>query len=815
MLNLNEFRNRAYSFADLLNWAALVDEGVVLGKDGSLMTAVRYAGPDLDSSTENDLEALMARANSALSRLDEGWSVHVDVLRRYSSEYPDSPFPDAATRIIDEERKAAYRRQGSHFENDYVMALCFQPSDRTNFLFGMVSDEKGKVEGNSFEAQISRFKDQVADITRPLSGSGWTEMRPMDSEEMLSYLYFCITGQLRPLKLPAIPMYLDALLSPHDFVGGNEPRIGQRHIRVVSVVGLPTESHPGMLDVLSGIPVSYRWNTRFIALSQHQGIAEIKRLQKTWFGQRLSIGDHVRANANAGMTFEDGDAVSMTADASAALQEASNGIVKFGYYTCTVVLSDEDKNKVEAAAVEVVKRLESRVGFAATVEAMNAVEAYLGSLPGHRVQNVRRPIVHTYNLADLLPLTAVFPGRSTNPCPFYPKASPALIYADTAGNTPFRLNIHVGDVGHTTVLGPTGAGKSTLLGLIVAQFFRYPEAQVFLFDKGYSAFVLCQAAGGNHYDILGEGGALSFYPLQGIDEPNELAWATEWVETLFVMQGATVDVAKRKAIHEALVLLSHDTVDRSIGALQSKFSTQEMRDYLQPYCFDGQMGTLLDSRSDALREGRFQVFELEHLMSLGGERADKWVVPVLLYLFRQIEKRLDGRPSLIVLDEAWLMLDHPIFQAKIREWLKVLRKANCAVIFATQSISDVMNSRIKDVILESCPTKIFLPNREATNDYSRKMYEALGMNEKELEVIAHSTPKYHYFYKSTVGKRLISLGLGPVALSFIGASGKQDIARCRQLQVEHGEGWVSEWLKERELADWGEYYEKVRLKAAA
>jgi type IV secretory pathway VirB4 component len=228
------------------------------------------------------------------------------------------------------------------------------------------------------------------------------------------------------------------------------------------------------------------------------------------------------------------------------------------------------------------------------------------------------------------------------------------------------------------------------------------------------------------------------------------------------------------------------TMTHFIGTLQKL----ELREALAPYALGGAMGHLLDADKDGLAEGKFQVFEMDHLMGLG----DKNAVPVLTYLFRRIEKRLNGRPTLLVLDEAWLMLSHPIFREKIREWLKVLRKANCAVVFATQSISDVMNSPIRDVLIESCPTKILLPNPEARQETSRKAYELLGMNDRQMDLIAYATPKRQYYYMSPMGRRLFDLSLGPVALAFVGRSGKKDIAMVRDLQTRFGGAWAAEWM---------------------
>ena len=148
-------------------------------------------------------------------------------------------------------------------------------------------------------------------------------------------------------------------------------------------------------------------------------------------------------------------------------------------------------------------------------------------------------------------------------------------------------------------------------------------------------------------------------------------------------------------------------------------------------------------------------------------------MPVLTYLFRRIEKALDGSPTILVLDEAWIMLGHPVFRAKIREWLKVMRKANCAVILATQSLSDARNSGILDVLTESCPTKIFLPNGSAEDEAQRELYVGMGLNDKQLSIIRNSEPKRDYYIVSPQGRRKVQLGLKPKALAFVGASDKE------------------------------------------
>ena len=194
--------------------------------------------------------------------------------------------------------------------------------------------------------------------------------------------------------------------------------------------------------------------------------------------------------------------------------------------------------------------------------------------------------------------------------------------------------------------------------------------------------------------------------------------------------------------------------------------------------------------------GGLQTFEIEELMNMG----ERSLVPVLTYLFRRIEKRLTGAPSLILLDEAWLMLGHPVFRDKIREWLKVLRKANCAVVLATQSISDAERSGIIDVLKESCPTKVCLPNGGAREPGTREFYERLGFNERQIEIVSSATPKREYYVTSPDGRRLFDMALGPVALAFVGASGREDLKRIIELKATHGQHWPSNWLQTRGIA---------------
>ena len=376
--------------------------------------------------------------------------------------------------------------------------------------------------------------------------------------------------------------------------------------------------------------------------------------------------------------------------------------------------------------------------------------AFLGSLPGHGVENVRRPLINTLNLSDLLPTSTIWTGLANAPCPMYPPLAPALMHCVTHGATPFRLNLHVRDLGHTFMFGPTGAGKSTHLGLIAAQLRRYAGMSIFAFDKGMSMYPLAagiraasKGKSGLHFTVAADDDQLAFCPLQFLETKGDRAWAMEWIDTILTLNGVETTPGQRNEIGNA-ILSMHASGAHTLSEFSVTIQDETIREAIRQYTVDGTMGHLLDAETDGLSLSDFTVFEIEELMNLG----EKFALPVLLYLFRRIERALHGQPAVIILDEAWLMLGHPAFRAKIREWLKVLRKANCLVLMATQSLSDAANSGILDVIVESTATKIFLPNVYARDEDTAALYRRMGLNARQIEILATAIPKRQYYYVS-------------------------------------------------------------------
>lgn len=1152
MINIKEFRSKDLALPDLLNPAILVGESnllnqpcaVLLNKDGSFSAGIRFAGPDRESLSHADIDHLPAVLNQALARLDAGWSVHWSAIRVAADGYvPEEQchFPDRISRLIDTERRLQFEQEGAHFLSRYVAVFTWQtPPDSAVSAGQMFVESTKDHEPDSFDLLLRKFEDTLQSVLGILRTN--FSLTPLDAKGLLTHYHECLTGLVHPVNPPLIPAYLDVVLGHHDFVAGLEPHIDGERIEVVTVTGYPDKTNPLILEDLHNLPFPLRVTTRMVLQDQMGSKKIISSYREKWASSKFTLRDYLSAAMSQGQLRQDrADPYKQALEQETALADGdvSSGAVRLGFFTFTVVLRGTNDRVLEEQ-VRAVQSLLNNAGFVAKRETVNVVEAFLGSLPGHTWENVRRPVLSSMNFADISPKTAVWAGNRECPSDLmkdHGKPAPCLLYAQTTGSTPFRLNLHVSDLGHTMILGPTGchakghpilmadgtirpvedvrigdrimgpdgqprtvqtlhrglsdmyrivpkkgepfvvngdhilslkrghdvpsrareicnisvrdylrkshtfthnhklyrcairefvstqyeaslpirpyllgvilgdgscagqagvsvtnpdkeiaeallreavgdgfsitrrkpnhtqvpifgitggahavlrglgclgksaefksvpalyktgswntrleilaglldtdgslshngfdfisksrqlaedvvfiarslglaaylsesqkscqtfdeprrywrasisgntqivptrvqrkqagarrqkkdvlvtgfhvepagygayygfevdgdhlyldghflahhnSGKSTILALLAAQWLRYRNARVISFDKSRSLFALTAAVGGQHYDLGGEYSKLSFAPLERIDNPSGRVFAEEWLESLAILQGVAVSANERAVIHRAVEGLSQEA-GRSISDVVHLLQDERLKQAISVYQGTGKYGDIVDARQDGLdMEGRFLTFEMDSLPQ--GETAKGIVAPILLYLFHRIESMLDGSPTLLLLDEAWSFLDNPLFLGKIREWLKVLRKKNAVVVFATQSLADLLGNPLLPVLQESCPTKIFLPNRAAKSSTLLPMYQGFGLVDRQIDLVQAATPKREYYVSSPDGQRLVSFAFGPLALAFCAVSDPRDVKRVAELRSQYGDEWQEVWLGER------------------
>jgi type IV secretion system protein TrbE len=358
-----------------------------------------------------------------------------------------------------------------------------------------------------------------------------------------------------------------------------------------------------------------------------------------------------------------------------------------------------------------------------------------------------------------------------------------LFIAKTDDHGLCRFAYDVNGVRNFLTIGPSGFGKTTLLMFAAAKFQKFPNARVFIFEKGYGAFCTTGLMGdGVHLD-LGKDPGLCFQPLVSIDDEAERSWALYWVVDILEQQNIQVNSDIKKEIWDALTILSFTPRNqRTISGLCSVTQSEIIRNGLHNCTINGNLGTLLDSDNERLEFSSWTTFEMGHLL----EYHSKDSISVLSYLIHKLDALFTGDPTVIIIDEGFLFVSNPVFSRIIKDWLKTNRKKNVSIWLSLHNLSDLVQSPIAATLKDSFPTKIFLPNSKLNDASIKELYFDFGLNERQVQIIANAIPQKHYYVQSDLGCRLIDLGIekGSATLALCGSSSKQDITKIRELQQQ-------------------------------
>lgn len=785
---INEFKKRK-KLSDNVSWLALTANGIVLNKNGSYQKTFRYRGFDLISYTEEQIRNLVERANNLMKRIEQNWTIHIEVRRKKANKYIESNFEFLAGKIIDEERKEHFIGNSSEYHvNEYYVTLTYLlPRDIEEkmsdfFIERNISEIINDTSLEEFIKSFNRFLNLFKEI--------FLEVEELTSEETLTYLHSCVSEKDYNIRVPEVPFALNNYLCDTPLLRNLvDLKLGKKYIKPITIIGLPNFTKPCFLDDLNNLPFEYRWVTRFIFLSKLQALKKLEKKYKATLQGKINFLTRV-FNELSGRDPESGkinyDAIRRADEIDAQINLTQGDYLAQGIYTSTIFLSSENRHDLDKK-IEFVEKILENKGFILIKETVNAKESFIGSLPGDIFSNIREPILNTIQFIHLFPITAIWNGEYINK---HLKA-PALLFTETDDTNPFLLNLHVGDVGHTAVVGPTGSGKSVFLAMLYTQFMKYKNAKVFIFDKGASSKVPTYANGGIFYDLGIDD--ISFQPLRALgklddkvlteDEEElekirgniELEWAFDWLIDIFEAENKTLTPSHKEKIWAALELVANSEIEqRTLTTFATFLADPELREALSPYLITGPLGKYFDSNEENLQDSNWNVFEMNQILN-----NRKALVPLLMYLFHKIEVQLTGNPTLLVLDECWAFFDNPVFADKIREWLKVLRRKNTSVIFATQELGDILNSPLFTAVNDACKTKIFLANPNAKTETYIETYKKFSLNEEEIDLIANSTEKKDYFIKTSTGyARKFSLALGKNTLKLVASSRAEELAEA-------------------------------------
>lgn len=635
--------------------------------------------------------------------------------------------------------------------------------------------------------------DPKADLS-PLTQIKWRQCTQghWNYHQGLSFIHQCLTGKRHAIATPTTRCYLDAILATEDFQHSYTPQIGSQYIAAIAIEGLPTRTHEGLLNTLGTLPFTYRFNTRFIYFDTLKSALLLDKYRRYWlqkskglFAQIFNL-EHSRLNQNA---------VDQVAQLDQAKRALDNNEVVFGSYTATLILMDDNLLTLRQKAKQAILAIED-IGLSARIETVNATEAFLGSLPGHYYENIRRPIVSQDVLLDLLPLSVPDNGDMISPNPLYGPQASSLMQVRTTGLSNFYLNLHEQDLGNSLIIGPSGSGKSVLLGELMLNLLRYPNMRIFAFDKGYSFYGLTKALQGTHITFDNSQAALC--PLKSLQSELDLDYACSYVEMLLRLNGVEIQPAERNEIVDCLkILRNRSDKNRTLSDLHILLAARHLKEALAPYTKLRNPHGLLDCDHNIVFNSALTTFECANIF----QASTNFALPVLKQIFHLIAQQFDGRPVAIVLDEAWLMLQDPAFALELITWFKTLRKFNALVILATQSLTDLKQSPHFINLLECAKTRFYLPNYDASTPILRSLYQSLGLEDKEIDLIANMIPKKDYYFAKNEQHIRFNLVLSPAELALLSLAGNKDKALVDQLYSKYGSSFYEHLSSSKIIPD--------------
>lgn len=790
--NLRRKHAIAPAFCDLLEYATLTDNDIIVLKNGALCRIYEFT-PIIDSSTApKELESLRLRCQQVLSKLDGRFSLQFDALRTKEREYQVAfKGSNKAALYFDKKRQYCFIRNPG-FKTSFYLTLCYRGNLQTiRILSSLFTANKAYGKDPKLQTKIilKNFADKCQSTVNALQNICSLKLLSINndtiirSHDALSFIRSCIFMDMLPQAYPKSHLYLDALLSSKDFKGGLCPQIGEKYIACIAIEGLPSESTFLILNSLTHLEHEYRFNTRFICQDKLESALNLERYRRLWKQRRKGIvaqifniqGDNLNADAQAQLE-----------DLKEAQRLLDSGDEIFGKYTAEIIIMNEDFEYLKTLCEKTVKAIEF-LGFGARVETINAIEAYLGSLPGHLNQNLRRNLISSSILGDLLPLGQLHLSESQSPNPLYGPHASSLLQAKALDKNTILVNLHDKDLGNAIVIGPPGTGKSVFLGHLMLNLLRYSDMQIFCFDKGLSFYALNKALNGDIID-LNEKTALC--PFEYLDSAADFNSALEFIETILELHGIKTDGYELQEISDALKIIAvKPDLGRGISSLKLLISSRRIKDVLDEYSSQKLSGGIFDGDNNPDLHKDFTLFECGSLF----DYSQSIQIPVLKHIFNLISRKFDGsHPGAIVIDEAWLMLKDKLCAQEILKWIKTLRKNNAVVILATQSLSDLRHCPIYENLIDCIKTRFFLPNPDALQKPSLDDYQNLGLLEQQIKKIAEGIKKRDVFMQKASAFEGFIPVLSEEELKLLSAASPKDRLSIDNLYKKYGSDFYRE-----------------------
>lgn len=733
-----KYAQREKPVSDFLPYRCHWDGNTILTKNNELLQVIRVNGYSFETADDEDLDIRKNMRNLLFKNLSSGnLTLYFHTIRRRHALIKDDDAykfdptvktPSNFVSYLETEWTKKYSTFES-FSNELYISILYKPDKAgAAILEHFYKQLRQKSDKSAWENDMREMRENLAEITTMVINTFkdfdahllGSKESPFGTQcEILEFLAGLVNcGSFAPVIAPR--MEIDKYIPSQRLFFGNRsmeargPK-GKRYGGIVSVREYGPTTSAGVFDAFLQMPFEFVLTQSFVAANRTVAINKMQLQQ------------------NRMIQAED-KAVSQIAEINEALDMAMSGEIGFGEHHISFLCLDNSLKSLENTLSQVSVEL-ANCGMQPVRERINLEPSYWGQLPGNIDYIVRKSTINTLNLAGFASMHNYPIGQIDNN-----HWGEHVTILDTTSGTPYYFNFHVRDVGHTLIIGPTGAGKTVLMNFLCAQAQKF-KPRMYFFDKDRGAEIFIRALGGVYTEV-DPGKKCNFNPLHLEDTGENRTFLLEWLKVLVTTNGETLNAEDIKALTQAIDgnyrLQKHDRRLSNVAAFLGIDGPGTLAGRIAMWHGKGSHAKIFDNEEDGIDLTQASVFGFEMASLLKDPTS---LSPVLLYLFHRINLSLDGTRSMIVLDEAWALIDNPVFAPKIKDWLKVLRKLNTFVVFATQSVEDAAKSRISDTLIQQTATQIFLPNLKATDVYRT----AFMLSEREYNLIKTTDPSLRYF----------------------------------------------------------------------
>ena len=723
------YAKREVSAAEFIPYEHHWDKDTIITKKRELLQILKIDGFSFETADDDVVDMKKLVRNSLYKSMAEGtFSLYFHMVRRRQSAYPNGAPPEGFAKYVDDSwRKKHHTR--STFVNELYITVIRKKDDKgaakIENLFNRIEQKANKdADAIQLQEMHKELKEAVYRVLATFKDYGgrvlttkMTESGPVS--EPLEFLGRLVNaGDTQKMLVPTIDIahYLpvNRLYFGSRAIEIRSPT-GTRYAGIVSIKEYAPHTAAGIMDAFLQLPFE-------VVISQSFQFANRgNNMQSMQLQQR-----RMRQSGDV--------AVSQMEEISEALDMTMSGHIAFGEHHMTIMCVEDNLNALESSIAMVIAELVN-VGINPVREKLVLEACFWAQLPANFEYIGRKSKINTLNIAGFAAMHNYPVGKAEGN-----HWGDAVTVFDTTSGTPFFFNFHARDVGHTTIIGPTGAGKTVLMNFLTAQALKF-NCRIFMFDKDRGAEIFVRALNGQ-YTNIDPGRACHFNPLQLDDTMENRTFISEWLSSLLMLHEEPLTAEENETVQRVIdgcfKLRREDRVLHNIAPFFGMEGAGSLATRLKQWHSNGRYAQIFDHVEDKINFHNSNVFGFE----MGEVLANRvTLVPVLLYLFHRIQISLDGTPTIIILDEAWALVDNKVFAGKIKDWLKTLRKLNGMVVFATQSVEDAVGSSISDTLIQQTATQIFLPNPKATEPYRK----AFMLSEREFNLLKNTDPATRYF----------------------------------------------------------------------